>query len=84
MGDWLRAFVFQADTIERPDLDLSFPEQYGLSKSRSKIIFILYILFSVCFSRSEHFFIENSGEKIGAWFLQPEEDKAVDNNNVGQ
>ena len=82
VGDWLRAFVFQQDDVQKPHLDLSLPEQYGLSKSRLAIKSSSSSQCSV--SRSEHFFIENPCGKIGAWFLQPEEAQGADNNNVSR
>ena len=34
IGDFVREYIFQQDNVQQPDLDLSLPEQYGMSARR--------------------------------------------------
>ena len=65
VGDYLREFIFQQDNVQRPELDLSNPAQYDVNTSRSQAFFIL---------------IPSHSDKIGAWYLEPEEE--VEQNHV--
>ena len=78
LGDFLRKFIFQQDNIQRPDLSLAFPEEYGIKTSRSDSEFISHSVPNLNF-RIQHFFIENGCDKIGAWFIEPE--KSSNNQN---
>lgn len=40
VGDYLREFIFQQDNVQRPDLDLSNPEGYGVNTDKAKAFFI--------------------------------------------
>ena len=39
VGDFLRKFIFQQDNIQKPNLDLASPKDYGLKTKRFDIIF---------------------------------------------
>jgi len=40
VGDYLREFIFQQDNVQKPELDLSKPSNYGIDTDRARAFFI--------------------------------------------